>query len=80
MQLVVEEFGVIDDHALVTSDTAVLGPILYVERISAWFATQIANHTIQWAIVLAAVVIGSRGPPQGHRTQANPPETLTAEA
>lgn len=41
----------------VTSDSALLGPILRVDRISAWFATRIATNTLTWVLGLVAIVL-----------------------
>lgn len=41
----------------VTRDSSLLGPILRVERVSAWFTNQIVNNTLWWLAGLVAIVV-----------------------
>lgn len=41
----------------VTSDNAVLRPIEWVDDVSAWFATRIADNTVEWGIGLGGLVV-----------------------
>ncbi len=41
----------------VTTDSALLDPILRVERLSAWFTNQLANNTLLWVAGLVAIVL-----------------------
>jgi cytochrome c biogenesis protein CcdA len=41
----------------VTSDSPILRPIEWVDDISAWFATRIADNTVEWAIGFGVVAV-----------------------
>ncbi len=41
----------------ITSDSSRLGPLLYVERVSAWLTVQIANRTALWVIGFVGVAL-----------------------
>jgi hypothetical protein len=40
-----------------TGDNPLLKPIDWVDGVSAWFATRIADNTVEWAFGLAAIVV-----------------------
>ncbi|MFQ5523787.1 MAG: cytochrome c biogenesis CcdA family protein [Acidimicrobiia bacterium] len=62
--------------AEITSENPLLAPILFVDRISAWFTNQIGNNPLAWAVGLVAVtVLVAVYETRRHRKAADPSGT-----